>query len=270
MELSKAFLERGYVEKRKSAWRIAQELHIGVGTVVNRLRALGFSVRPTNHHALRTNLGKYTQLKYTNILTPEFLRLQYIEKQRSAGDIGRELGICYRVVLEYLRRYGFQIRGRAFYSEGERNSTYGKVRTEEWRNKISQAHKGKYVGSANPFWGRKHTIKSRQLISKHHADFSLDKHPRWNGGNSFEPYTVQFNRELKELIRQRDNYTCQLCGVPECECFERLLVHHIDYNKKNCLPSNLISLCRGCNSRANSNRAEWTKHFQELQIRSES
>ncbi|HHI04317.1 MAG TPA: hypothetical protein ENL45_02110, partial [Candidatus Woesearchaeota archaeon] len=37
----------------------------------------------------------------------------------------------------------------------------------------------------------------------------------WKGGISKLPYPFEFNDELKELIRKRDGYKCQLCGVPQ-------------------------------------------------------
>jgi len=37
-----------------------------------------------------------------------------------------------------------------------------------------------------------------------------------------------------------------------------LAVHHIDYNKKFCGAENLITVCRSCNSRANTDRG-WHK-----------
>lgn len=84
----------------------------------------------------------------------------------------------------------------------------------------------------------------------------------WQGGISFEPYSIEFNNQLKELIRQRDNYICQLCEIDQNG--RKLDVHHIDYDKKNCLPSNLIALCNSCNSKVNANRQKWTKYFQEM------
>jgi len=77
----------------------------------------------------------------------------------------------------------------------------------------------------------------------------------WRGG-CYEPYSEDFNEELKEQIRDRDNYTCQLCGIPECECVEKLHVHHRDNNKKNDEPYNLISLCRSCHSKASHDPAK--------------
>jgi len=88
-------------------------------------------------------------------------------------------------------------------------------------------------------------------------------HPGWQGGKSFEPYTTEFNNELKEQIRKRDNYTCQ---NPECNMTEEehlivlgriLTIHHIDYNKENCSEDNLITVCMSCNNRANFNRDYW-------------
>lgn len=56
-----------------------------------------------------------------------------------------------------------------------------------------------------------------------------EKHPDWQGGKSFEPYTIDWTQDLKKAIRKRDKYTCQICGKePAIYC------HHIDYNKKNC------------------------------------
>ena len=78
----------------------------------------------------------------------------------------------------------------------------------------------------------------------------------WKGGIGKEPYPFNFNEELKELIRKRDGYICQLCNNYGKD------VHHIDYDKKNCNPTNLICLCNKCNSKVNANREYWTELFQ--------
>lgn len=46
--------------------------------------------------------------------------------------------------------------------------------------------------------------------------------------------------------------------------FIKLVVHHIDYNKKNCKPYNLITLCNSCNSRANNNRKQHEKFYKSI------
>jgi len=82
-------------------------------------------------------------------------------------------------------------------------------------------------------------------------------HPGWKGGISCEPYCdIWVDKEYKISILERDNYKCQ---NPYCSgrFVHKLVLHHIDYNKKNCHPSNLITLCNSCNSRANFNREYW-------------
>lgn len=80
--------------------------------------------------------------------------------------------------------------------------------------------------------------------------------PNWKGGISFEPYCpVWKDKEFKEFIKQRDSYKCM---NPCCSSNDPndLVGHHIDYNKKNCDPSNIITICRSCNGGANKDR-EW-------------
>ncbi len=86
---------------------------------------------------------------------------------------------------------------------------------------------------------------------------SGENHPNWKGGISCEPYCdIWLDKEFKKSIKERDGYKCL---NPDCwGNIHRLNIHHIDYNKKNCEPQNLITLCASCNSRANKDR-EWHK-----------
>ncbi len=86
--------------------------------------------------------------------------------------------------------------------------------------------------------------------------------PAWLGGKSFEEYGEEFTEGLKETIRERDNYTCQECGFTQEELGYTLSIHHMDYNKKNNNPDNLISLCRSCHQQTNFRREDWMGYFQ--------
>lgn len=74
-------------------------------------------------------------------------------------------------------------------------------------------------------------------------------------------YDHQFTESLKEQIRNRDGRKCQVCGRAESQLSRSLDVHHIDYDKTNCHPDNLISLCGPCHSRTNYNRPRWKQRF---------
>ena len=84
----------------------------------------------------------------------------------------------------------------------------------------------------------------------------------WKDGRSFELYPSEFNETLKNKIRKRDNYACQLCFKTKKENNNNsLCVHHIDYNKKNNNLKNLLSLCNSCHARTNDKRKYWQNLF---------
>ena len=58
-------------------------------------------------------------------------------------------------------------------------------------------------------------------------------------------------------IVKRDNYVCKICSKAKVND-----VHHIDYDKKNCNPSNLITLCHQCHSKTNYERNYWVNYFK--------
>ena len=69
------------------------------------------------------------------------------------------------------------------------------------------------------------------------------------------------NKDFKYYIFNRDNYICQ---NPYCyKITNRLVIHHIDYDKKNCHPNNLITVCNSCNARANKDR-DWHKEWYQI------
>jgi len=109
--------------------------------------------------------------------------------------------------------------------------------------------------------------KSPMRRPEQRARVSGAGNPAWLGGISNKPYAWTFNEELKEEVRRRDGHKCQLCGVPQVECKRKLSVHHINYDKRDSDPLNLITLCPSCHSRTNKRRKYWTKYFQRIQER---
>jgi len=143
---------------------------------------------------------------------------------------------------------------KVFSEEHKKNlskSQIGKYFSPETRIKQSKSHKGKIA-----------SLKTRIKMGESHKG---DKCHFWRGGISFEPYTLDWTETLKRSIRERDNYTCQLCS--ELQSNKAFDVHHIDYNKKNCDPNNLITLCVVCHSTTNSNRSSWKEFFTDVMIK---
>ncbi len=185
-------------------------------------------------------------------------------------------------------------------NSGENNPNYGKHHSPETKQKMSKIRKKKYSGENHPFFGKNHSPETRQKMSENHADISGENHPMygkhhspetkqllskirkekysgenhpmygrrgenspgWKGGISKEPYCQEWSPWFKEEIKERDDYQCQ---NPDCNHkFEKLCVHHIDYDKKNCSCDNLITLCTSCNTKANFNREYWKEYYSNI------
>lgn len=104
--------------------------------------------------------------------------------------------------------------------------------------------------------------KRRQVVIKRGV-YKMENNPNWIDGRSYIDYSPEFNNGLKDFIRQRDNFTCQFCGLSENGAKHDC--HHIDYDKKNNEKKNLILLCRSCNDKANFQRDKWQIFFEILQ-----
>lgn len=90
-----------------------------------------------------------------------------------------------------------------------------------------------------------------------------ENNPNWKGGYHKKDYCLEWlDQEYKTSIRKRDKFICQ---NPYCYKATTILnIHHIDYDKKNCHPSNLITVCASCNALANSKRKWHTEWYQIL------
>jgi hypothetical protein len=96
--------------------------------------------------------------------------------------------------------------------------------------------------------------------------YSGERRPNRNWGTSnqaYKDYPPEFNLNLKELIRDRDNRKCFICNVDEKNTKRKLAVHHIDYNKKHINPENLVSLCDVCHWKTHHDRDNWLQYFTE-------
>lgn len=132
----------------------------------------------------------------------------------------------------------------------------GKKLSVQHRINIGKSRKGK-----KQVW--KDPVQRGKNISLANIGKRLgEKNPMWKDGISFETYSINWTNTLKRSIRERDKYICQLCNEQQND--KAFDVHHIDYDKKNCNPDNLITLCRSCHMKTNNKRDRWTEFFKKL------
>jgi hypothetical protein len=99
-------------------------------------------------------------------------------------------------------------------------------------------------------WGEDNYSKTAEFIISN----SRENNHNWRGGISYNKYCEIFLlKEFRDIIIERDSIKCL---NPHCSKADNtdIIIHHIDYNKQNCSPANLITLCRSCNSIANFDR----------------
>ena len=145
------------------------------------------------------------------------------------------------------------------------------LKQQKHLEKLVKLHTGRNynVKEKHPLWkgGKPKCIICDTQLTAYSAKYCKkcanlrERNGRWLNGKSKEIYSFDFTRELKELIRKRDNYTCQECHKKWQENIIAFDVHHINYDKQNCSPENLITLCRKCHSITNCNRKYWKNHF---------
>lgn len=89
-------------------------------------------------------------------------------------------------------------------------------------------------------------LASRRLAAKQ-GKFSVygEANRFWKGGIWPSSYPPEFTETLKEEIRERDNRTCQRCGIIEAKLTRALDVHHKNGKDKN-THKDLISYCGSC------------------------
>ena len=198
----------------------------------------------------------------------------------------------YKQTKEHRRKISEALKGRP-------SPTKGTKHTVETKRKISESEKGKTVTKETrkkmslAQIGKKHTeehIKNarvamtkamnkpevRKKLSLSHLGIKPTEEARKNmslakGGTGI-PYAntayPAIFREMRPLILERDNFKCQMSSMTNKQHLKKfgrvLIVHHIDYNKKNCKETNLITLTDSWNKKVNKNRKYWTKYFQEI------
>jgi hypothetical protein len=162
-------------------------------------------------------------------------------------------------------------KGRVPWNKGLGKETDIRVcHSEEAKEKIRKNH-------ARYWEGKKRDLETNKKVSdtvlklwtnpEYREKRSGVNNPLWKGGISKLPYTQDWTEDLRDSIRKRDKYICQICFLSQDDQGRKLDVHHIDYDKENCDPYNLISLCDSCHARTGAgNREMWKSYLHRRKI----
>lgn len=136
----------------------------------------------------------------------------------------------------HVRKYGFpDAKGKTGWSRGLTKETHPGLMTTSL----------KQTGENNPMY-----------------DKCGELHPLWKGGKIW--WRGKRWDTIKKIVKERDKYTCQHCGITEKEWIGKtgqpLQVHHIVLYRvsKNNNIENLITLCNSCHTKADA------KNLREL------
>jgi len=243
--------------------------------------------RPTNYWTGK-NHSKETRAKMSNSQKGHFVSKETAAKI-SAANTGRTHSEEAKLNMSMAQKERFENNPelrierskilKAWHKNND-NPMKGKTHTEEARAKISASMIGENNINYVPRIEKPCAIcgKPVEILSTHAAEdaacsdtcrntltytkFLGENNPNWRGGSCEDPYCdIWFDKEYKSDIKDRDGK----CMNPKCKHITDVLhIHHIDYDKMNCHPWNLITLCNSCHSLANFNRENHTLYYQDL------
>lgn len=260
---TKKQLYNKYIIKKLSTVEIAKKLNTNKNIILKLLHFYKIPVRNlTEAQILRYKRNPSEVKKAVERLKPGRFGKENPNYKHGKTNNNKCIDCNKKINNFYAKRCKSCARKHQYFINPKSHPMLGRHHLESTLKKISQGGRGK-----------KRSLETRQRISKafrgkNNPMFGCKKHlnPNWQGGKSFEIYPLEFNDEVKELIRKRDNYKCKLCNKSQkkdSKNFNRKLsIHHIDYNKKNCIKNNLISLCFKCHMLTNYNRDFWYAYFK--------
>ena len=217
IKICKTTLVTEYSKKEQSIAQVAKILGCSVATIYDNLKNYNIKIRNKSE----------ANRKGSKILTKLFLIKEYIKKEKNTYIIAEETKLAPNTIRRYLKEYGIKIRNYSESQTGKGNNNYIDGRTNKkyyckqkgCNNEISLAAwkyaNGNCIDCGNKIMAKKAKGRKRPDLVEINRKRIGDKNANFIDGRSYEPYPIEFNKGLKEEIRKRYNYICQLCGMTE-------------------------------------------------------
>jgi len=157
----------------------------------------------------------------------------------------------------------------------------GKTHSAESKQKISDANKRRFERDGHPLLGYKFSEDSKQKMRLSHLgqmvseDTKLklseahkgSRHWNWKGGITSKKRLLRNSREWKEWrksIFERDDYTCQECGVDGVYIEAHHIIPFRMDESKLFLKKNGITLCRPCHLKTLWKESSFAERYAHL------
>jgi transposase len=244
------WLREKYHNEGLSCQAVAEKIGCSDGAVLSAMNRHGIETRSFSEAVKR---GKRKQF---GELDKEWLREEYVAKEKSANQIADETGTSANTVLRWLHRHDLPVRDRQAALIAKRSppqlkdgELLQKLYVEERHSPLQIASKIGTDSSTVARWLIRHNIEPRGVEG--------EDNPNWTDGET--SYGDGWNKEKREQVRERDNFKCRNCGIGESEHIELfgqvLHVHHIvpasefqNAEKRN-RPDNLLTVCARCHQK---------------------
>jgi len=133
--------------------------------------------------------------------------------------------------------------------KGEGNPFFGKKHSVDSKDKMSKSHFGmKKTWVVSPTKGKKLSILHRKHISEEHLK-NKEKHPMWKGGIYLGNCKIRKSLESKlwrESVFKRDDFICQKCKERGGTLHRHHILNFAQYEDLRFDTDNGLTFCKSC------------------------
>lgn len=227
-----------YVDHELSTTDISELLDCSTGTLSNWFKEHNIDTRGRHNRPSKLELRK-----------------MYVDKHWLGIEIGRRLGVNKTTIYNWLRDADIEIRDSSDYIHPDLKNEQ-KLERMYVEKEMTMAAIADELG-ALPGTVRDYMTKYGIELRDQREEITGKKNPFWKGGS--KPYGKGWTNEKRKSVLDRDNYSCQACGMPQedhkKETGQGLHIHHIipaskfeNPTKRNAM-SNSVSMCSSCHKK---------------------
>jgi len=233
------WLEEQYHLKGKTMKEMASEFGIAHRTIAYHM----------DKHDIKTR-SSGPKLADERLKSEKWCREQYVEKEKSFGEIAENSSSAYPTVRKYMLKHGIKPR-----EAGGSNLIYDELGDEKaLRNKY--VDQGKSMSQIADEVGCGLTAVHRALVrhdmaTRGQGQPSGEEHPNWEGGSDYQYYGPSWPKQRVKAL-ERAGYECEHTGITQKQHKKKygmgLHVHHItpfsEYGLENHRQANRLSNLR--------------------------